>query len=79
MNFVRDVMEMPVPPPTDKTFGKVLQIKQQVAQSLMTTTVRVRDGLLRPTSDDGFDRVRAAIDAASAAQNDDDADEDIFA
>lgn len=77
MSFVRDVMEMPIPEPGDKTFGKVLQIKQQVAQSLMTTTVRVRDNLLRPPADDGFDKVKAAI---AAAENDD-AEEvvDIFA
>lgn len=76
MKFVRDVMEMPVPRADDKTFGKVLQIKQQVAQSLMTTTVRVRDGLLRPAADDGFAKVQAAI---AAAENDDQADVDIFA
>lgn len=66
---------MDTPQPTDKNFGKVLQIKQQVAQSLLTTTVRVRDSLLRPTSDDGFAAVRAAIDAA---EEPDDEDVDIF-
>lgn len=75
MSFVEDIMDMPMPKAEDKNFGKVLQIKQQVAQSLLTTTVRVRDSLLRPTSDDGFAAVRAAIDAVEDLED----DVDIFA
>lgn len=68
---------MDIPDPDERTFGKVLQIKQQVAQSLFTTTARVRDGLLRPATNDGMDAVLAAV---RQAQNDDRADAaiDIF-
>jgi len=77
MKFVEDVMDMDIPDPDERTFGKVLQIKQQVAQSLFTTTARVRDGLLRPATNDGMDAVLAAV---RQAQNDDRADAaiDIF-
>jgi hypothetical protein len=85
MAFMREVMAMELPLPTDKTFGKVLQVKQQVAQSLATLAARVQSGMLRPSEDDGMDVVLKAV---RDAQNDDlpqlalppeDEDVDIFA
>lgn len=83
MGFMKQVMAMELPPPTEKTFGKVLQVKQQVAQSLMTITARVQSGMLRPAEDDGME---AVLQAVRDAQNDDHPgialppdDEDIFA
>lgn len=66
--FAEQILEMPMPKADDKTFAKVLSIKQAVAQSVFTTTARVRDGLLRPASDDGFAKVQEAM---RRAQNDD--------
>ena len=62
------VMEMELPDPASPNFKIVMSAKQAAMQSIFTTTARVRDGLLRPAQDDGFDRVRAAI---AAAENDD--------
>lgn len=82
---MREVLLMPMPDPTERTFGKVLQIKQQVAQSLATLTARVQSGMLRPPEDDGME---AVLEAVRQAQNDDgpslalppdDEDEDMFA
>jgi hypothetical protein len=66
----KGILAMPIPATDDKNFGKVLQLKQQVAQSIFTTTARVRDQLLRPAQDDGFSKVQAAI---KKAQSNDDA------
>lgn len=71
MKFVEDVMDMPMPKTDDKNFGKVLQIKQQVSQSLLTVTTRVQAGLLRPTEDDGMAEVFAAMRAAKEQLNED--------
>lgn len=61
MAFAREVMEMKLDP-DHKNFPKVLSTKQAIASSILTATARVRDGLLRPTGDDGLgsilDRVR---------------------
>lgn len=84
MAFMREVMAMELPLPTEKTFGKVLQVKQQVAQSLATLAARVQSGMLRPAEDDGME---AVLEAVRRAQNDDapelmlppDDEEDIFA
>lgn len=80
---MREVMAMALPEPTEKTFGKVLQVKQQVAQSLATLAARVQSGMLRPAEDDGME---AVLEAVRRAQNDDvpelmlpPDDEDIFA
>lgn len=54
-----------MPDPDEKTFSKVLQTKQQVAQSAFVTTARIRDQLLRPANDDGMAKVLAAMAKAS--------------
>ncbi len=61
-------MNLPIPPAEDKNFGKVLAVKQAMAQSIFTTTARVRDSLLRPNEDDGFEAVKEAL---RRAENDD--------
>lgn len=57
-------MDMPLPDVDEKHFARVLAIKQQMAQSIFTTTARVRDTLLRPGTDDGMSRVLAEVRAA---------------
>ena len=61
-------MNLPMPATDDKNFGKVLAVKQAMAQSIFTTTARVRDSLLRPAQDDGFEAVKEAM---RRAENDD--------
>jgi hypothetical protein len=58
--FARQVMEMKLDP-EHKNFPKVLSVKQAIAQSMLTATARVRDGLLKPREDDGMDEVLRRI------------------
>lgn len=61
LNFYEQILDMPLPDVDDKTFGKVLQLKQQAAASVFTITARVRAQALRPVEDDGMEAVLAAI------------------
>lgn len=53
--FARDVLEMDLPDPGDKSYIRILNLKQSVASSVFTATTRVRAGDLRDREDDGLD------------------------
>jgi len=50
---------MELPDADDRTYGKVLSLKQSVMASVLTATARVRDGLLRPANEEGLDDLLA--------------------
>lgn len=59
--FFRQVMALPLNP-KDRNFGKVLGVKQQAAQAVMTIMARVDAGRLRDTPDDGLADLLAQLD-----------------
>lgn len=61
LKFAADVMAMPMPDVDERNFVHVLRLKQQIAQSVLTTTARVRDQILRPANDDDMEVVFAAL------------------
>lgn len=63
LRFAAEVMAMKLDP-DNKHFPKILATKQAIASSMLTATTRVRDGLLKPGTDDGFAAVRRALDQA---------------
>lgn len=72
MTFASQVMAMKLDP-DHKNFPKILATKQAIASSMLTATARVRDQLLKPSVDDGFSKVLAAISAGE------DEDDELFA
>jgi hypothetical protein len=54
-------MRMRLPDPSDKNFATVLRMKKEITAAVFTTTARVRDQMLRPTTDDGMEAVLAEI------------------
>ncbi len=62
------VMAMPLDP-EQPNFAKVLAAKQAVASSMLTATARINAGLLRPQSDDGFEKVRQAMERARRGED----------
>lgn len=61
LDFSRKIMRMRLPDPSDKNFATVLRMKKEITAAVFTTTARVRDQMLRPTTDDGMEAVLAEI------------------
>ena len=68
MGVMKEVLKSKLPPTDDRSYGKMVQLKLQAAQSIMSITARVQSGMLRPAEDDGMS---AVLEAVRAAQNDD--------
>lgn len=68
MAHAREIMEMQLNP-EHKHFARMLSAKQSMAASILTATARVRDGLLRPNSDDGLDALLARIKGTGLAED----------
>lgn len=66
LKFASDVMDLELDP-TDRNFGKLLGVKQQIATSVLTVTTRVRPGDLREKEDDGLGRLLAKVKAGDLA------------
>jgi hypothetical protein len=60
MDHAKAVMAMELNP-EHKNFARLMSAKQSVLASVFTATARVREGLLRPSSDDGLDDILARI------------------
>lgn len=63
LSFAREVMALPLRP-DDRNFAKVLQVKQQIAQSVFTVTARIRPADLRETEEDGVGNLLREVKAA---------------
>lgn len=63
--FAKQVMELPLNP-SDKDFVKLLRIKQSIAASVLTATVRVRAADIREEDDDGVDSLLAQVRSLEA-------------
>lgn len=59
MKFALELMRMPLDP-DERSFSKMLSVKQAITQAVLTATARVRPGDLRDRDDDG---VGALLDA----------------
>ena len=68
MDHAKAVMQMELNP-EHKNFARLMSAKQSVLASVFTATARVREGLLRPSSDDGLDDILARIKGADVAQD----------
>jgi hypothetical protein len=68
MDHAKAVMAMELNP-EHKNFARLMSAKQSVLASVFTATARVRDGLLRPSSDDGLDDILAGLKRADVAQD----------
>lgn len=64
--FAQQVMEMQLDP-DDRNFPKILAVKQQIAASVLTATVRTRPGDLREREDDGIGALLAEVRSADTA------------
>ena len=69
MAFARQVMDMELDPES-RNFAKVLGVKQQIASSILTATARIRDGLLRPSNDDGIAELLETVNRRSVRPED---------
>jgi hypothetical protein len=65
MDHAKAVMAMELNP-EHKNFARLMSAKQSVLASVFTATARVRDGLLRPSNDDGLDDILARIKGGEA-------------
>lgn len=61
-------MDMAIPANDDKNFGKILAIKQSVAQGILTASVRVRQDSLRPAQADHMAGILAEVKARRRLQ-----------
>ena len=68
MDHAKEIMRMELNA-DHKNFARLLSAKQSVLASVFTATARVRDGLLRPSSDDGLDDILARIKGAVVAED----------
>lgn len=66
LSFAEQILSMELPDPDHRSFGKILEVKKAVAAAMLTATARVRDGLLRPTNDDGLGALLASLDGKPA-------------
>lgn len=66
LDFAERIMAMNLDP-DHKNFSRLLGIQQSIASSMLTATARVRDGLLRPSNDDGLADLLKALNAPSEA------------
>ncbi len=60
MKFALDVMKMQLDP-DERSFNKLLSVKQQITTAVLTATTRVRPGDLREREDDGVARLLRAL------------------
>lgn len=60
MRFALQVMRMELDP-DEKSFNKLLGVKQQITTAVLTATTRIRPGDLRPSEDDGVGQLLARL------------------
>lgn len=66
--FAKQIMELPLDP-NDKDFVKILRVKQTIAASILTATVRVRSADIRDEDDDGVDKLLAEVRKAATPKD----------
>ncbi len=65
MRFALEIMRMPLDP-DERSFSKLISVKQQITTAVLTATTRVRPGDLREREDDGVARLLAALKSGEA-------------